>query len=104
MDEVESAKDGWKSIRALPHVVPSMLSMKYNLQGSVGSASYACASSTATIGEAYRLIKHGYQDFIIAGGADYNLSRMALSGLDYMRASSGFFNDTPELASRPFDE
>lgn len=65
--------------------------------------SSACSSSGHCIGEAYRAITHGYQDRMLAGGAEvdhYALSAM----LDALYALSSKYNDNPSAASRPFDK
>ena len=40
----------------------------------------ACASATHSIGEAFRNIKHGYSDVIIAGGAEAPITEIGISG------------------------
>lgn len=62
----------------------------------------ACASSTHSIGEAYRLIKHGYQDAVIAGGAESTITPTGVAGFTNMKALS---QSTDRLrASIPFDK
>lgn len=62
----------------------------------------ACASSTHSIGEAYRNIKHGYQDVILAGGAEAVICEVAVAGFENMKALS---NSTDKnRASIPFDK
>lgn len=62
----------------------------------------ACASSTHSIGEAYRLIKHGYQDAVIAGGAESTITPTGVAGFTNMKALS---QSTDKLrASIPFDK
>lgn len=63
----------------------------------------ACASGTNAIGDAYRRIKHGYEDFMLAGGAEAAVSPISVAGFSVMKALSKR-NDEPELASRPFDK
>ena len=62
----------------------------------------ACASGTHSIGEAYRLIKHGYQDVMIAGGTEASITPMGISGFTNIKALS---QSTDRLrASIPFDK
>lgn len=63
----------------------------------------ACASGTNAIGDAYRRIKHGYEDFMLAGGAEAAVCPISVAGFSVMKALSKR-NDAPELASRPFDK
>lgn len=62
----------------------------------------ACASATHSIGEAYRLIKHGYQDVMIAGGTEAAVTPLGIAGFMNMKALS---QSTDRLrASIPFDK
>ena len=62
----------------------------------------ACASSTHSIGEAYRNIKHGYQDVILAGGSESAICESAVAGFENMKALS---SSTDKIrASIPFDK
>lgn len=63
----------------------------------------ACASGTNAIGDAFRRIKHGYEDFMLAGGAEAAVCPISVAGFSVMKALSRR-NDSPELASRPFDK
>ncbi len=62
----------------------------------------ACATGTHNIGEAWRTIKFGDADVMIAGGSESPMTLLALSGFAKMRALS-LRNDEPERASRPYD-
>ncbi|MBI3300664.1 MAG: beta-ketoacyl-ACP synthase II, partial [Deltaproteobacteria bacterium] len=61
-----------------------------------------CSSGAHAIGEAFRLIRLGEQDAVIAGGAEAALTPLGLGGFIAMKAVSSR-NDPPEKASRPFD-
>lgn len=63
----------------------------------------ACASSGHAIGEAARLIRHGYADLAIAGGTEDAINPAGLGGFCSMKAVTADFNDEPERGSRPFD-
>lgn len=62
----------------------------------------ACASATHSIGEAYRLIKHGYQDIMIAGGTEAAITPLGISGFANMKALSK--SEDRLRASIPFDK
>lgn len=64
----------------------------------------ASASGGIAIGEAYRLIKHGYQDMMITGGVDFNLGRHFFEGMELFGANCNSFNNDPTKASRPYDQ
>jgi len=62
----------------------------------------ACASATHTIGESYRIIKHGYQELMIAGGAEANIVESGIAGFANIKALSQATDKT--RASIPFDK
>lgn len=98
--------------RLSPFTVPSFLvnlaagwvSIRHGFRGPLGAPVTACAASVQAIGDAARLIRSGEADVAICGGAEACLSRVALGGFAAARALSTRFNDTPEQASRPFDQ
>lgn len=61
----------------------------------------ACATSTNAIGEAYRAIKHGYADAIIAGGSEACVIPLGIAGFANARALSR--SEDPKYASLPFN-
>lgn len=62
----------------------------------------ACASGTHSIGEAYRMIKHGYQDMIIAGGCEASVTPSGIAGFMNIKALST--STDKNRASIPFDK
>jgi len=84
------------------NMVAGDLSIKYGLQGPNYSIVSACATGTHNIGEAGTMIRHGYVDVMIAGGAEMGTSPVGLGGFAAARALSTR-NEEPERASRPFD-
>jgi 3-oxoacyl-[acyl-carrier-protein] synthase II len=84
------------------NMVAGDLSIKYGLKGPNYSIVSACASGTHAIGEAARLIRHGYIDIMVAGGAEMATSPVGLGGFAAARALSTR-NDDPQAASRPWD-
>ncbi len=85
------------------NMVAGDLSIKYGLKGPNYSIVSACATATHNIGEAGLMIRHGYVDVMVAGGAEMATSPVGLGGFAAARALSTR-NDDPERASRPFDK
>jgi 3-oxoacyl-[acyl-carrier-protein] synthase II len=85
------------------NMVAGNLSIKFGLKGPNYSIVSACATATHNIGEAALMIRHGYVDAMLAGGAEMATSPVGLGGFAAARALSTR-NDDPELASRPFDK
>ncbi|HET9622063.1 MAG TPA: beta-ketoacyl-[acyl-carrier-protein] synthase family protein [Kofleriaceae bacterium] len=77
-------------------------SVLFRTQGLGEAVSSACATGLHCIGYAYRMIKHGYQDTVIAGAADEDGWATAF-GFDAMRVLCADSNDKPHKASRPLD-
>ena len=93
-----------------PYFVPSTIlnmaacevAIDLGVHGPVNASALACASGTAALLEARRLIAGGEADVVIAGGTDAGISRSMFAGLALMGPLSER-NDAPEEASRPFD-
>ena len=62
----------------------------------------ACASGTHCIGESYRMIKHGYQDVVIAGGTEAGITPLGIAGFTNIKALTKSEDKT--RASIPFDK
>jgi 3-oxoacyl-[acyl-carrier-protein] synthase II len=97
--------------RISPFFIPSiminqaagLLSIKYGLQGPNIAVSTACATGTHAVGEAFRLIKDGHADMMLAGSSEAPILKPALAGFAQLRALSTR-NDEPQKASRPWDK
>lgn len=93
-----------------PFLIPMMIinmasgiiSIKFGFSGPNSAVTTACATSTHTIGDAFRLIQHGYADIMVAGGCEAAITPLGLAGFCAARALSTR-NDEPQKASRPFD-
>lgn len=85
------------------NMVAGDLSIKFGLKGPNYSIVSACATGTHNIGEAAVMIRHGYVDAMVAGGAEMGTSPVGLGGFAAARALSTR-NDDPQRASRPFDK
>lgn len=88
--------------KLISNLAPGQISIRFGARGENITTTSACASGSHAVGEAYRLIRHGYMDAAITGGAEAALTSLGIGGFIAMRALSTR-NDNPEAASRPFD-
>jgi 3-oxoacyl-[acyl-carrier-protein] synthase II len=88
--------------RLIANMAPAQIAMRFGAKGVNYAISSACASGGHAIGEAYRLIRFGMQDVMLAGGSEAGVTPMCIAGFAAMRALSTR-NDEPARASRPFD-
>jgi 3-oxoacyl-[acyl-carrier-protein] synthase II len=96
--------------RVSPYVITNMMgnaaagtvAIKHTCKGPCLDITTACASSTHAIGEAYRAIKHGYADAMVAGGAEATITPLGVAGFINCQALS--CSDDPDRASIPFDK
>lgn len=96
--------------RTSPFFIPMMIgnmasgnvALKFQAKGPSLPIMTACATSTNAIGEAYRTIKHGYADAIIAGGTEATIVTLAVSGFTNCMALTQ--NPDAASASIPFDK
>ena len=89
--------------KTMASTVPACVGTAFKIKGVSYSISSACATSAHCIGHGSELIQLGKQDIVFAGGGEelhWSLSVL----FDGMGAMSSRFNDTPELASRPYDQ
>lgn len=77
-------------------------SIEFGFKGPNFSLVTACTTGTHSVGEAARLIQHGYADVMLAGGTESAVTSLSIGGFANMKALSRR-NDDPEKASRPFD-
>jgi 3-oxoacyl-[acyl-carrier-protein] synthase II len=97
--------------RTSPFMIPMMISnmasgfisMEHGLRGPNMAIVTACATANHCMGEAWRIIKFGDADIILAGGSEACIVPVGIAGFAAMRALS-LRNDEPERASRPFDK
>ena len=85
----------------IPNMASSMIAMRNRFHGPAMPMVTACASGTNAIGEALRLIRHGYADAMVAGGAEATVNALAAAGFSNMQALSP--SEDPNAASLPFD-
>ena len=77
------------------------IAIEFGFKGESISTVTACASSTHAIGEAYKTIKHGYEDVVIAGGTEASICSVGIAGFENMKALSTAKDKN--RASIPFD-
>lgn len=85
----------------IPNMIAGLVSIDTGARGSSVAHNVACASSTVSIGEGLRAIRHGYADAVICGGAEAVTQRLVMSGFQSLRALSA--SADPDRASIPFD-
>ncbi len=78
------------------------IAIEFGVQGPNVTNAMSCASGTIAIGEAFRQVRDGYADVMIAGGAEAPLATLCFGAFALIRAMSNR-NDDPTRASRPFD-
>jgi 3-oxoacyl-[acyl-carrier-protein] synthase II len=96
--------------RISPFLIPMMIvdmaagqvSMLYGARGANFATVSACASGAHAIGEAFRMIKRGDLDAVLAGGSEASITELCLGGFCASKAVSTR-NEEPTRASRPFD-
>jgi 3-oxoacyl-[acyl-carrier-protein] synthase II len=88
--------------KLISNLAPGQISIRYGARGANFSTTSACASGSHAVGEAYRMIRAGYLDAAITGGAEAAITSLGVGGFVAMRALSTR-NDIPGAASRPFD-
>jgi len=89
--------------RILPNLAAGHIAIEHGLRGPNHSCSTACATGAHSVGEGLRLLQNGAAEVMVCGGVDACISPLGMLGFSSARALSKRFNDTPEVASRPFD-
>ena len=100
---------GGGSRKVSPLFIPMMIgnlaagniAIKYGFKGSCLSVVTACSTGADAIGQAYRSIKHGYADAVIAGGSEAAITPMGVSG--FMNMTALTLSGDKDAASLPFD-
>ena len=85
----------------ISNMASGMIAMRHDCRGTVMPAVTACASGSNAIGEAMRLIRHGYADAVITGGTEAAICPSAAAGFVNMQALSTA--EESNAASLPFD-
>lgn len=90
-------------LKFMSHTTAANLALHFGIRGRVMTTCAACVSASHAIGYAYEAIRSGNVDCMIAGGAE-ELHFSHAGVFDVMHATSSRYNETPELAPRPFDK
>lgn len=101
---IESALRRFNATRELeqePNMAAAHIAMLTGARGPARSCLTACAASTQAVGEAMMLIRRGYADAMVAGGAHSMIHPLGITGFNRLTALSTR-NDSPKTASRPF--
>ena len=85
----------------IPNLLAGLIAIEHGARGGAMSHSAACSSSSISIGEGVRAIRHGYADAVLVGGAEFTSNRLVMSGFQSLRALSPAAD--PDRASIPFD-
>ena len=109
-DEVTAFNQGDGTPRFNPFFIPKMIadiaagfiSIKYGFRGPNFVTVSACASATNALIDAFNLIRLGKADVFISGGSEAAVTESGIGGFNAMKALSQR-NDSPQTASRPFD-
>lgn len=89
-------------VQMMPHTTAVNTGLFFGVTGRVIPTPSACTSGSQAIGYAWEAIRHGYQDVMIAGGAE-ELCPSEVAVFDTLFAAS-VRNDEPKLTPRPFDK
>jgi 3-oxoacyl-[acyl-carrier-protein] synthase II len=89
---------------ALINLLSGQVSIRYGFKGPNHSVVTACSTGAHAIGDAFRIIRYGDADVMIAGGAEAACCRIGMAGFAAARALSTNFNDQPSSSSRPWDQ
>ncbi len=108
------AQNSWLDERGQPMLSPdfipySMQNMaagfvanRFGFHGPCFCKTTACASGTHAVGEAFRMVRDGMTDTMLAGGAEGGITPLGIAAFGALKALSTH-NQNPEEASRPFD-
>ncbi|MDA0801035.1 MAG: beta-ketoacyl-ACP synthase II [Proteobacteria bacterium] len=89
---------------ALINLISGHVSIRYGFRGPNHAVVTACSTGAHAIGDAARMVALDDADVMVAGGAEAAVCRIGMAGFAAARALSTNYNDTPEVASRPWDK
>ena len=89
---------------ALINLISGHVSIRYGFRGPNHAVVTACSTGAHAIGDAARMVGLDDADVMVAGGAEAAVCRIGMAGFAAARALSTGYNDTPEVASRPWDK
>lgn len=88
--------------KALSNMGAGNIALKIGAQGVCKSVTTACASANDAIGEAFREIKYGHQDVVLAGGSEASITQIGIGGFNALTALST--TEDPARSAIPFDK
>ena len=91
-------------ILTMNNAAAGQIALEYGLQGPNQTYSTACASSAIAIGEAFRAIRHGYADAMLAGGAEALLTFGTIKSWEALRVLAFEDQTDPSASCRPFSK
>ncbi len=83
----------------MPNGAAGMIAIDYGIQGPSTTITTACAAGSDAVGHAFRAIRRGELDAVLAGGSESIITHVAIGGFEQARATSSRESETP----RPFD-
>ena len=89
-------------VLAMNNAIAAHVSMEFGLKGPSNTFSNACASSASAIGDAFRQIRHGYADAMLAGGSEALLNRGTIKAWQAMHTLARQHPDGAHASCRPF--
>lgn len=89
-------------VLSMNNALAAHTTMAFSLKGPSSTISNACASSANAIGEAFRQIRHGYADAMLAGGSEALLNRGAVKAWQALQTLARPHADGPQASCRPF--
>lgn len=104
------AEKGPKSVppMSIPKLIcnegPANVAIKYGFYGPCYCVVTACTSATDAAGAAFNAIRYGQIDVAVTGGMEAAITPFGIAGFVKLTALSTRYNDTPQIASRPFDK
>lgn len=101
VDQARSVKP-FSVLMAMQNAPASWIGMDYGLAGPNLTFSTACSSSAVAIGEAWRRVRHGEADVMIAGGAEAPLTLGVLKGWESLRTMASVDDNDPSRSCKPF--
>jgi 3-oxoacyl-[acyl-carrier-protein] synthase II len=89
-------------LKFMSHTCAANLAQYFAIRGRVITTCSACVSASQAIGYGYEAVKHGFQEYMVCGGAE-EMDIVHAAIFDVMFAASSRYNDRPSETPRPFD-
>ncbi len=89
---------------ALINLASGHISIEHGFKGPNHAVVTACSTGAHAIGDAARIIAADDADVMVAGGCEAAITPLGIAGFTACKALSTSYNDTPQIASRPFDK